>query len=229
MAKKKATPETHPIQKTVAAKPARKTPSATQKRKSATPLTQAPKIETKLVLLPVDPYLIHAFWEIAPSDVDKTKQALNKEQDDVSVFLRFYDHTGLTPEKEELHYAFDVRIDLDAKNWYINLQSAGRSYFAELGLKTNDSRFISITRSNNVDMPSDQPAPKSEKYHLPIGGIQTTASKQASLHSDYLKRATSKDAEPVADDSKTINRPIDLTEMNEKEFNHGISSNAPTE
>ena len=56
--------------------------------------------KTRLVLLPVDPYLIHAYWEVAP---EQLKEAT----------LRFY-------RSKPLDY-FDVPVDLQSRKSYVRL------------------------------------------------------------------------------------------------------------
>lgn len=156
-----------------------------------------PKGETKLVLLPVEPYLIHVFWEVTDTDLDQAKQQLG-DKDQVSSFLRFYDVTNVSADKKDAHSTFDVQIDLRLKSWYVNLWSAGRSYFAELGFKTDTDHFYPIMRSDIVDVPTDEPAAGSMEFS------QSTQKGEAQPHQS--------------------DKDYDITEINEREFKYGISS-----
>src|SRR5262249_55929676 len=88
--------------------------------------------KTHLVLLAVNPYLIHAYWEVARY---KLKEAKCKAGDAQAV-LRFYKEGK--PAIENPPESFDIEIDLQAPNWYVNLWSAEESYRADLALKRND-------------------------------------------------------------------------------------------
>jgi hypothetical protein len=206
MVQKKALPKAKPVRKAAQKRPA---PHAVREDKKTTPTRlKSPKAHTasNLVLLPVEPYLLHAFWDIHPPDLNQAKKQIKGQKDHASTFLRFYDVTGITPGKKKAHHTFDVQIDPNANNWYVRLWSAGRSYYAELGLKAGDEPFVSVTRSNVTNMPADQPAQPIEE-HLPIRSV---------------KRDTMQDA-------KQARRTIDPTRINEEEFTHGISSIIPTE
>ena len=101
--------------------------------------------KSRLVLLPVNPYLIHAYWEVAPEDFEKAKGEAGEAQE----VLRFY--------KMDTD-CFDVEIDLKARNWYVHLWSAEESYFADLALKRKDGTLVRLVRSQVVYMPRTHPA-----------------------------------------------------------------------
>jgi hypothetical protein len=96
----------------------------------------------RLVLLPVDPYLLYAYWELA-GDAPPTAGA--------RPVLRFEETPGRP---------FDVEVDLAAGNWYVHLWSAGKSYRAELGVRSEDGAFVSLAHSNTVQTPIAGPAPQ---------------------------------------------------------------------
>jgi hypothetical protein len=103
----------------------------------------------RLVLLPVDPYLLYAYWELA-GDAPPTAGA--------RPVLRFEETPGRP---------FDVEVDLAAGNWYVHLWSAGKSYRAELGVRSEDGAFVSLAHSNTVQTPSAGPAPQLSVPHPP--------------------------------------------------------------
>jgi hypothetical protein len=111
--------------------------------------------ETKVVLLVVDPYLVHAYWDLAPGKLPYT---------DFQAVLRFYDTT------EVMASTFDVAIDLQAQNWYAHLWSPARSYYVELGLIAEPGGFVPLARSNAVRTPRAWPVADVEEYFLQAGG-----------------------------------------------------------
>ncbi len=100
--------------------------------------------ETRVVLLVVNPYLVHAYWEVAP---DKLREAQGRIEGSVRAVLRFYEASG----------NFDVDIDLEPRNWYVPLWSAGKSYHLDLGLRGGDESFVPVARSNVVHTPRALP------------------------------------------------------------------------
>ncbi|PYR68960.1 MAG: hypothetical protein DMG20_08430 [Acidobacteria bacterium] len=108
--------------------------------------------KTRLVVLAVDPYLIHAYWEIAPPELDEASRHAGKSK----AVLRF---TKGTNQDEHADW-FDVDIDLQSRNWYVHLWSAEESYRVDLGLKRSDGTLIRLVPSQLVLMPRSLPAPE---------------------------------------------------------------------
>lgn len=91
----------------------------------------------------VNPYLVHAYW-----DVDLTRLPATTS----SAALRFHDVSQpFAPD------TFDVEVDLRARNWYVDLWGPARSYYAELGTKTAAGDFTPIVRSNSLETPRAWP------------------------------------------------------------------------
>jgi Domain of unknown function (DUF4912) len=100
----------------------------------------------RLVLLPVDPYLVHAYWEIdSPPD----------PREHVTPVLRFYEAVAPGAEGRP----FDVDIDLQQHHSYVPLWSPGKIYQAELGLRADDGSFVPVASSNTVQTPPAEPQP----------------------------------------------------------------------
>ncbi len=119
--------------------------------------------QTRVVLLPVDPYLVFAYWELDPSDLAKARARLGRKNPKFRAALRFYDVSGVRWEGANANSSFDVDVDLRTGNWYVHLWSPGKSYFVDLGIKTEDGRFVSITRSGVAHTPRAEPSPKVEE------------------------------------------------------------------
>ncbi len=103
--------------------------------------------ETELVLMPVDPYLIHAYWDFSPDD---WKAIQNKRE---QVVLRIYDITMIQFNGTNAHNFFDVPISLEAQCWYVPIWSADKSFCADLGWRYSDGSFRPIIRSNVIQTP----------------------------------------------------------------------------
>ena len=174
--------------------------------------------ETRVVLLPVDPYLVHVYWEVTFVELEKAKDKLGDEYGRSQTVLRCYDITNIIFDGTNAHSSFDVHIDLKAKNRYVSLRSPDKSYFVELGFKTEDSRFYPIARSNIAETPRARPAPKSDEHYMLVAGdydlveavpapIDVQPHKIAPLLSNHEK-----------------GNATDLTEISEKRFTTGLSS-----
>ncbi len=122
--------------------------------------------ESRVVLLPVEPYLIHAYWDVTSNDIEKAKQRLGDDYGQSQAILRFYDVTNIIYDGTNAHGFFDVDIDLQAKDWYVNLWSPDKSYFVDLGFKTGDDFCLSLARSSVAKIPCASPAPKTDEHYM---------------------------------------------------------------
>lgn len=108
--------------------------------------------DTKIVLLPRDPYWAFSYWEIS----EDTKSKLKKQwgQNALSrLVLRVYDVTDIRFDGTNAHRFFDIHINESADNWYVNVPDVNRNWCVDLGIILADGRFIMIARSNVVKMP----------------------------------------------------------------------------
>jgi hypothetical protein len=103
--------------------------------------------KNRLVLLPVDPYLMYTYWELAANAPPTAG---------TRPILRFHEYTAAAGPG--ISRPFDVDIDLAAGNCYVHLWSPDKSYHADLGLRSEDGGFVSLARSNTVRTPPASPA-----------------------------------------------------------------------
>ena len=105
--------------------------------------------DNRIVLMVRDPHWLHAYWEIN----GKRRQEIMSEigEDNLNrsrLCLRVYDTDNWN--------SYDIHISNDARNWYINVPTANRTYCVDIGYITPDGRFITAVRSNWVTTPRDQ-------------------------------------------------------------------------
>jgi hypothetical protein len=120
---------------------------------------------TTIVLMAVNPYLVHAYWEVVPKDLEEAKGLRDPLAQPA---LRFYDVTGISFDGSNAHGCFDVDVQLAAENWYVHLWSPAKSYVVDLGLRTADGGFLALARSNIAHTPPASPSMKVDVRHLPV-------------------------------------------------------------
>jgi hypothetical protein len=113
--------------------------------------------EDKIVLQVRDPWWVHSYWEVTQQTKNKLKGSFGPEYDQASWALRVYDVSFIIFNGDNAHSYFDIVINQEAINWYINV-TGGRSFCVDLGLKLRDGRFITVVRSNIVTTPTDGPS-----------------------------------------------------------------------
>ncbi|MEA1992591.1 MAG: DUF4912 domain-containing protein [Thermodesulfobacteriota bacterium] len=210
--------------------------------------------ESRVVLLPVEPYLIHAYWDVT-NDIEKAKQRLGDDYGQSQAILRFYDITNIIYDSTNAHGFCDVDIDLQSKDWYVDLWSPDKSLFVDLGFKTGDDFCLSLARSSVAKTPCAWPAPKVDEHYMLVAedaenGLSKIKVPEEPIRDDLIEAgkaeagAEIRKVEPLKEkkqpeqdkSARTNDLPksiqaqfekmagFDLTEMSEKGLALGISS-----
>ncbi len=109
--------------------------------------------KTRLILMEIDPYQVHAFWEVTVVDGQKADARLGRKDPAVAWVLRFYETAGCDAAESTMQTGFDVPVDLAPGNWYVRLPASDRNYCAELGPISKGGRFSAACRSNIIHIP----------------------------------------------------------------------------
>jgi len=113
---------------------------------------------SRVVLMVVNPYLVHAYWDVNPIERPTAETAASSGR------LRFHEASnGQEPT------SFDVYVDLTARNWYIPLWSPEKRYYAELGLSREDGGLTALARSNAIETPRAWPVAQVQERFLRVG------------------------------------------------------------
>jgi len=135
--------------------------------------------ETKVVLLPVNPYLVHVYWGIAPRDADVLERVFGRPGPGAQPVLRFYDISQAILDATNAPSQFDVEIDLQAGNWYVHLENPAKSYCIDLGLRTAGGGFHRLAQSNVAETARAWPSDKVDESYLLVTGDYSQVEKVA--------------------------------------------------
>lgn len=124
--------------------------------------------ETMAALLPRDPNWMYVYWEITPGSKARIIREHGSEVfENGRQVLRVY--AADAPGAEgPMH--FDVPVMLEAGNWYVHVQDAGRAYCCELGLVLPAGEFIGIVRSNTVTLPPGRVSDVMDENWMAVSG-----------------------------------------------------------
>ena len=115
--------------------------------------------ETRIVLLVKDPWWLYAYWEVEATRERQARTQLRPEEiDGLKSILRVYDVTDRDFPDQPAHSWFDLTLSGLASNWYLHTNAPGRSFIVDIGLLTNQGRFLTLARSNRVTMPHFGPS-----------------------------------------------------------------------
>jgi hypothetical protein len=148
--------------------------------------------ETRAVLMAIEPYLLHVYWEVTSDVLEKAKHGFGDDHTQPQTILRFYDVTNASVDHGKTHNFFDLDIDLYSRSRYVHLWSPDKSYFVELGFKAGDGRFFPIVRSNVAKTPSAWPAPRADQRQGALHGNPEEGLSKALMHKDHCVDPTIK-------------------------------------
>jgi hypothetical protein len=111
--------------------------------------------DNRLVALSRDPWWLHFYWDL---NEQRIKEVISKipssQQQDLSWVLRVYDVTNIADfNGRNANYHIDVGVNVDANNWYVNVNNPERCWCGEIGLMTKDGQFFAVARSNIIKTP----------------------------------------------------------------------------
>jgi len=137
--------------------------------------------ETKVVLLPVNPHLVHVYWEIAAHDLEEVNRIFSRLGPRAQPVLRFYETAHADFDGANASRWFEVEIALGAGSWYVRLESPARFYCIDLGLRTEGSGFRRLARSNVAEIPRVRPSDRTEESCLLVQGDYSPAETLATV------------------------------------------------
>lgn len=109
----------------------------------------------ELVLLPVDPYHLYAYWSLG----DPKSNALSTTDSGQHLILRIYWQPDRNVDTNNSKIWFDIAIHAHQLRRKIRLPIDGTAYSAILGLLYPDNSFSVIAQSNLVNVPRDKMTP----------------------------------------------------------------------
>ncbi|MBU1998737.1 MAG: DUF4912 domain-containing protein, partial [Candidatus Omnitrophica bacterium] len=112
----------------------------------------------KIVLSTRDPWWLYTYWEITHDTWNKLRDRLKDIFYNAKRILRIYDVSHINFNGSNAHKFFDITINHDSSNWYIDSGVPGRSWCVDYGLKLHNGDFITIVRSNIAHTPLDGPS-----------------------------------------------------------------------
>ncbi len=116
----------------------------------------------ELVLIDVDPRVLHAFWSLPLALVQDTRAMLGAAGATAPMVLHLeatdVDAAPVDQLEAECR-AFDVAVSGLQSRSYIDIEAAARRWQATLGIKRSDGTLIAFARSNVATLPPVGPSP----------------------------------------------------------------------
>ena len=195
--------------------------------------------ETFIVLMVVGPHKLYVHWDINTNDIVSLRDHLGENKSNYKYILRVYDISGITFNGNNAHYHFDIQVDKEDDNWYIDLWTPGNAYCVELGIKAGNRNFFPLVRSNSVITPRVKPSNLSKPKWMKVKMKQNNKSLQLKKNiilDDDINQTVSNDSssftfyndiEATLDNYKSKKNKADILMQLAKSWNQ-IKSNLNT-
>ena len=108
--------------------------------------------EEKIALMVRDPYLVHAYWEVTPSRIEREKAWFGWNS---KLAVRIYDVTGVQFDGRNALGYFDQEVFERLGSWYFDVGRPSHAFVADVGLLSPEGKFLTMARSNPISMPRD--------------------------------------------------------------------------
>ena len=109
-----------------------------------------------LVVMARDPNWAYAYWDLNPTKIRSLMKSVGQTADKARWILRVYS-APLRPTEEKGNF-FDVDINIQGGNYYLNLSKPGARFIVEIGVMEKSGMFRSTAQSNPVILPLDHPS-----------------------------------------------------------------------
>ena len=105
------------------------------------------------MVMVLDPYWLHAYWEISPRSIQRAAAAMGQHWHAARPILRVHEVSRNGTTNTARLAVRDVEIHGGVNNWYLDVPNPPKSYQLEIGYLGEGDRFHSIARSNVVSTP----------------------------------------------------------------------------
>lgn len=111
--------------------------------------------DNRIVLMARDPWWIYTYWDISETKIEEVIGAISPEDKlGLRWALRVYDVTGASDFNGFNAVSFfDLDINFEAGNWYINVNQPQREWCVDIGFKNAQGKFFVVLRSNIIVTP----------------------------------------------------------------------------
>ena len=111
--------------------------------------------DNRIMIMPRDPWWIYSYWDITQSRIDEVVNSIPLgERKELRWVLRIHDVSAVADfQGDNSNWFYDVDINFDANNWYLNVNQPERDWCVEIGLINAHGKFFMVARSNVVKTP----------------------------------------------------------------------------
>jgi len=106
----------------------------------------------ELVLIPVDPVNLYAYWNLKENKTDNEINHIDKQ-----LALRIYSIPQLSEQHRNIQFSFDININDFQNQQKVHLPIAATAYSAVIGEINTDNSFTTLACANVIQVPRENP------------------------------------------------------------------------
>lgn len=140
--------------------------------------------QPELVLMPVDPVNLYAYWNLPKNETDSETSPLDKQ-----FALRIYTIPEHSESASNIKLSFEVKVNGLNNQQKVQLPIAASTYSAVIGEINTDNHFNALASSEAIHVPRDNPAPERQpgKLHVQSQDEQIQDLHLANNHAHQLQ------------------------------------------
>lgn len=115
-------------------------------------------LKPELVLMPVDPINLYAYWNLKEGETDNRISHIDKQ-----LALRVYSIPQLSEQHSNIQFSFDINIDNFQSQQKVHLPVAATAYSAVIGEINTDNSFTTLACANVIHVPRENPISEADQ------------------------------------------------------------------
>ena len=136
----------------------------------------------ELVLMPVDPVNLYAYWNLKDSDTENIIEHVDKQ-----LALRIYSLPNLGNDPAAIKLSFDIKVEDLQNQQQVHLPLAAAAYSAVIGEINADDSFSPLVASDTIHVPRKNPIPEDTLNNPEHVVLSETIQKEALVMEHFLQ------------------------------------------
>lgn len=170
--------------------------------------------QPELVLMPVDPVNLYAYWNLKQSDTENIIEHLDKQ-----LSLRIYTLPELNADPGNIKLSFDIKVQGFQNRQKVHLPVAASAYSAVIGEINADDSFSTLATADTIHVPRQNPISENNINNT-VNALQFSQTQE-----DRPVKNQQSQEKQVAEDHFNENKNIPQTEWSSEE-NYVAETNA---
>lgn len=108
----------------------------------------------RLVVMILDPFWLHAYWELNRRSIERARVAMNQHWHASRPILRLFEVLRDGSIVSARKIIRDIEIHGGVDNWYIDVKDPPKTFQLEIGYLATGGKFFCLARSNVVTTPA---------------------------------------------------------------------------